>query len=206
LLEAGVIDLGGIVPLPGNPKTHDTAGIGLSFGEFGFIERVIVNRTTGHLLGGHGRIEALREAKARGEEPPAGVQAKGAEWFVPCDFCRIPAEREMAACIALNRWTERGGTDTDLLLAALEGIAIQDEALLAAAGYNAGDLEALAEEEERPGLEPPEERDAPAQRRGVPVKAVLHVQDVATVEEALAKTGEKNRGLALVAVCRAYLG
>lgn len=142
-MESKQIPLSDLVSMgyPGNPKEHDIGAIITSLQTFGFIDPVIVNSRTNRILSGHGRVQALVEVADR----PAGIDAVGDVWLVPCDFVDLPEEQEGAAVIALNRTVELGGWDQQALAELLASFA-GDEALLNATGYDADDLDALLAE------------------------------------------------------------
>jgi DNA modification methylase len=142
-LEAVYIDIEDLVPLPGNPKDHDQGGIGEAVSEFGYLERMIVNRTTGHLISGHGRREDLLQRKVRGEQPPENILVRDGRWLAPADYTELPAEKEMGAALALNRLTEIGGWKEPLLFDALSGLMAQGEEMLRGTGFDPDDLDEL---------------------------------------------------------------
>ena len=108
-----------------NPKKHDDAGIRASFGQFGYVEPVVIDERTGKLVAGHGRVENLEAAKAAGEDPPEGVIVKGSEWTVPV-VRGWSSENDMQAdayLVASNKLTEQGGWDDRALQAMLSEMA-----------------------------------------------------------------------------------
>jgi site-specific DNA-methyltransferase (adenine-specific) len=143
-LEAAYVDIEDLVPLPGNPKDHDQGGIGQAVNEYGYLERVIVNRTTGHLISGHGRREDLLRRKTHGESPPDNVLVQDGRWLVPADYTELPADKEMGAALALNRLTELGGWNEPLLFSALSDLMAQGEEMLRGTGFEPEDLDELA--------------------------------------------------------------
>jgi site-specific DNA-methyltransferase (adenine-specific) len=132
-----------IVGMVRNPKDHNLGDITGSFNRFGFLERIIINTTTGNLIAGHGRIETLRRMKARGSAPPVNIQVDGNSWQVPCDLIAIPAQEEEAAAIALNRLVETGGWDESLLTNVLSDIATRGEGALDGIGFDGDDLDGM---------------------------------------------------------------
>lgn len=141
-LESKLAPLGSFERLERNAKEHDLGGISTSLERFGFLERVIVNETTGHLIGGHGRIDILQQLEANGESPPENIAVENGEWLVPTDYVSIPEEDEEAAALALNRLTELGGWDRSALAEILKDSAEQKEGLRGT-GYDLEDLEQL---------------------------------------------------------------
>lgn len=139
-LEPILMPLNEIVRLRRNVKSHDLGAIHQSYGRFGFLERIVVNRVTGRLLHGHGRVDALQQMKASGKGPPPGIEAQGDGWLVPADYVELPEEEE-AAALALNRLTELGGWNDEALAAVLSDLAAQD--LLAGTGFDEDDVDSL---------------------------------------------------------------
>jgi hypothetical protein len=68
-LESALVPLSTLQRLPRNPKGHAAVGIGASISRFGFLERILINRTTGHLLAGHGRLDELERRRAAAYSP-----------------------------------------------------------------------------------------------------------------------------------------
>ena len=68
-----------------NPKQHDIGTLHQSMDRFGFIAPIIRNEATGKLVGGHGRIETLRQKHQLDKtSPPKGIKMDELEqWFVP---------------------------------------------------------------------------------------------------------------------------
>ena len=129
--------------MPGNPKEHNLGGISISYGEYAFLDRIIVNEETGHIVGGNGRVEALLGMKARGEVPPGGIERRGSEWIVPVDWVKLEEGKEHGAVLALNRWEEEGGwKDRDLALW-LSELAAEGEEMLRPTGFDMDDVDEL---------------------------------------------------------------
>jgi DNA modification methylase len=82
-LRIEYMPLGKLARAPRNPKAHDLGTLQQSLGRFGYVAPVLIDERTGHLVAGHGRVEALERAKAAGQAPPARVQVRDGEWLVP---------------------------------------------------------------------------------------------------------------------------
>ena len=91
------------VSMPRNPKAHNLGDIHQSLNRFGFVGVVIVNDVTGHVVAGHGRIEALRQKKVAGADAPEGIQANPDDWYIPTERISVSEKEEEALAIALNR-------------------------------------------------------------------------------------------------------
>ena len=140
-----------------NPKKHADEQIGASIGRFGYVEPVVLDERTGRLVAGHGRIQALRRARDKGEPAPEGVEARDGEWLVPVMrgwASKTDAEAQ-AYLIASNRLTEAGGWEwgdlADMLKeleaqGSLQGVGYSDDEL--AKFYASIESEALLEPNE----------------------------------------------------------
>lgn len=101
--KTGTIPLHQTKKLPGNPRgSHRIGALVRSIRRHGFGQPVTINSTTGHVVAGNGRLAALRQMKADGEQPPAGITAKGKSWIVPAYFAQWSTDREAEAALALN--------------------------------------------------------------------------------------------------------
>lgn len=132
-----------------NPKGHDIDRIRRSMHRFGFIDQAAMDERTGKLIGGHGRLESLIEARDRGDDPPDGVVVDdNGEWRWPVTrgWRSRDDEHAEAALVTLNRLTEAGGWDDIGGLAdILEQTAAVDADLLDITGYSQPELDALLE-------------------------------------------------------------
>lgn len=91
-----------VAPHPDNPRTiSDDAltGLGASIDRFGYVEPIVVNEATGHVVGGHQRLKAMQ---AKGD--------KGADMVM----VNLTAEQERALLITLNNPHIQGTWTPDL--------------------------------------------------------------------------------------------
>lgn len=97
------LPIGQLLPAPYNPRKVLKAGdrgyekLVRSLAEFSLVQPVIWNRQTGHIVGGHQRVEILR--------------AQGAT-TVPCVIVDLSLAREQALNVALNN--REVGSDWDI--------------------------------------------------------------------------------------------
>jgi len=144
VLKPTHFDLAKLARMPRNAREHDLGTLSVSMQRFGFLQRVLVNRETGHLIAGAGRVNLLQGMKAREEPPPEDVaetlDSDGTHWMVPGDLCSIPADQEEAAALALNRIGENEWND-ELLKEILSDLKEQDQ--LPGTGFDADDLDRL---------------------------------------------------------------
>ena len=135
-----------------NPKQHDIGTLHVSMDRFGFIAPLIRNESTGKLVGGHGRIETLRQKyQLDNTSPPKGIKMDELEqWFVPViTGIEFDSDDEADAyLIADNRLVELGGWEAPELKELLENIAVKT-GTLEGIGYDAEDLQNLLEDVDR---------------------------------------------------------
>lgn len=140
------IPLDKVRPADRNPKTHDHAVLRDSFDRFGFVEPIVRDDRTGRLVAGHGRIDELRQARARDRDnPPSGVTVNSAgEWCVPVivGWSSADDNEAQAYVIASNRAVELGGWDDGILTEALASLSDLDDGLTGV-GYSIDDALAL---------------------------------------------------------------
>ncbi len=156
-LESEFIPLQQVIELEENSKDHDLGSINTSIDRFGFLERIIINKTTGHLIAGHGRVRTLQQMRQDGNEPPQGIEMSNGDWLVPADYVAVKKKDEIAASIALNRLVELGGWDEPKLVDNLISIAGKDGKGLRGTGFDGDDLDVLIKAY-RPELEEKQSR------------------------------------------------
>lgn len=145
-IRPAVEPLSKLVGLPRNPKAHDLGDLHLSLDRFGFLQRIVVNDTTGHIIAGHGRVDAMRQRKVRGLAAPENVTTDGNEWMIPVDHVTVDADQQEAAAIALNRIGE-GDWDEALLVKVLADIAAASN--LDGTGFTAEDVDFMIAQDVR---------------------------------------------------------
>jgi hypothetical protein len=139
-VKAQLEPLSKLVHLPRNPKLHNLGDIHQSVDRFGFVTRIVINNVTEHILAGNGRVETLRQKKALGQKPPAGIVVKDDDWYVPTDRIEIEEKEEEALAIALNRIGENEW-DEQKTAEILADLASRDE--LEGTGFDGDDLDYL---------------------------------------------------------------
>lgn len=131
-------------PDPDNPRTHNEANLSAikgSFDAFGQVEPLVVQKGTGRIIAGHGRLEAMTR---RGDTEADIVEVE------------VDDQKAAALAIALNRTGELAGWDMPKLAQVLKAL---PEDLLPATGYDAGQLTDILAEINPPTIiedEPPE--------------------------------------------------
>lgn len=139
-MKANVEPLSRLVGLPRNPKLHNLGDIHQSISRFGFVNRIIINSTTNHIISGNGRVETLRQKKVANEKPPTGVEARPDDWYVPTDRVEIPEEDEEALAVALNHIGENEWDDV-MMAQVLSDLAATDN--LEGTGFDGDDVDYL---------------------------------------------------------------
>lgn len=169
--------------------------IAASLRKFGQVRSIVVWRST--ILAGHGVVEAARSLGWK--EIAADV--------LPDTY---PEHLALAYVAADNELARLGDPDHAALAAILQESAAADAELLEAIGYGEAELERLLSEIEMTALvdasDGGNQREALGKDADKQVKAVLYAQDVATFEAAILATGKRNRGDAVLEICRFYLG
>ena len=134
-----------------NVKDHDIGSIHESMNRFGFTSPLLLNETTGKLVAGHGRIEALKQKKQFNESAPANIKVddESGDWLVPVirGVSFKSEEEAQAYLLADNRLVELGGWDTGALIEELEKIA--EETSLQGTGFDEADIQAMYEDLEK---------------------------------------------------------
>ncbi len=129
---------------PRNPKSHDLKTLRRSIERFGFVQPLIVDETSGRIVAGHGRLEALIAMHTAGCPAPKRIRVKGRAWLVPVlRGVSFDSEKEAEAyLVADNRIVEMGGWDLDLLAPMVEQF-YEEPDVLAAMGYTTSEVDLL---------------------------------------------------------------
>lgn len=122
--------IGDLKPLPGNPRKGDVTAVARSYEKFGQL-KPIVAKSDGTVVGGNHQLAA---AKQLGWTHIAVTRFAGDD---------ITAK---AFALADNRTAELGSYDTGLLAELISEVGQHDADLLTAAGYDAADIDKLADE------------------------------------------------------------
>ena len=131
-LEVRHMPTAALQPAPYNPRkrlqTSDPAykKLAASLREFGLVEPLVWNETTSHVVGGHLRLQILKDM---------GVAE------VPVSVVRLSAEREKALNVVLNNREAQGRFDLDLLTELLGELEELPE--LELTGFDQDDLASL---------------------------------------------------------------
>lgn len=131
------VPIASLVEDPKNPRVHgekNLRAIADSLARFGQVEPILIEKKTRKIIGGHGRVRALRDA---GETHALVLELP------------IGGKDARALAIALNRTGDLAEYDEALLREALDGLEVP--------GFDADDIEAIvgsAEEDDEPLVDP----------------------------------------------------
>lgn len=132
-MDVKVLPLASLKPAEYNPRTisdESMSRLRRSMDEFGLVEPIVVNKRTGYtVVGGHQRLEILR---ARGETE------------IPCSVVDLPISREKALNVALNNQAMAGAYDFTKLADLLQEIDTGEFDVSAVTGFDAAELERIA--------------------------------------------------------------
>ena len=140
-MDIQTLPIGKLVPADYNPRKDLKPGdpeyekLKRSLSEFGYVEPVIWNKTTGHVVGGHQRLKVLIDT---------GVTE------VECVVVEMDSEKEKALNIALNKINGEWDKDKlSLLIADLQGVDFD----VSLTGFDAPELDALFKDAQRAGVQ-----------------------------------------------------
>ncbi|MBX7104608.1 MAG: ParB N-terminal domain-containing protein [Gemmataceae bacterium] len=129
-MELRTLPVADLVPAPYNPRQplapEVRSRLERSLREFGLVEPLIWNASTGHIVGGHARLEILKSL---------GVES------VPVSVVYLSAERERALNVVLNNREAQGRFDTEKLAELLTELEELPE--LELTGFSPEDLRGL---------------------------------------------------------------
>ena len=217
-LSVGTMALDEFQGDPENPKDHDIGAIISSLQRFGLVAVPVVNTTTGRIVAGHGRVEALRQLEQQGHAPPKHVTKKAGLWHVPYLQVAFDTDQEARAyLLADNRLTELGGWDKEGLLAALTDLHNKEPELVLAAGFDGEYIDELAADLgvfDVDGVEPPS-LDSGDRKELQQLTFTLHVDQLEVVQAAVEQAQQaggldttlntNKNGNAITAVCQWYM-
>ncbi len=137
---------------PRNPKTHDTDGIIHAIQRWGFVAFPTVDETSGLLVAGHGRCEALEVMRQRGDVCPHGIGIDGdGDWTLPVirGLSFANDDERDAYLISDNALPASGGWNRDAL-ADMLGTLQQHEVSLEGIGFDQDALDDLLSLDDEP--------------------------------------------------------
>ena len=140
-LRAHLVPLSSIRTHPDNPKDHDLGAIAASLARFGQKVPLVVQRSTGWIVAGNGRWEAIPMVAELEKLLEVGP---GEPWtHVAAIFDDLADLEAKAYALADNRTHDLGGYHEDRLAALLTELASSGDETLVATGYDEDDVENL---------------------------------------------------------------
>lgn len=124
-LEPLLVDIAEVTPFPGNPRRHDQDNITGSIRDHGLYAGVVCQTSTGHVMVGNGRRQALLDLGAT---------------RIPRTLMDVDDVRARAVVARDNQTSDASGNDDQMLLDLLAPLA-DDADLLALSGYVEEDME-----------------------------------------------------------------
>ena len=195
-MQVEIRPLDQIAPYERNPRKQHEAAIAKlakSIQKFGWRQPIVVD-ADGVIIVGHRRYWAAQSLGLL--EAPVHVASD------------LTAEQAKEYRLADNKLSEDGEWDETLLVAELldlSDLGVDTTELGFAAFEDKSEQTAPADElAADPLAEPASEKRLTG--RDHMVNAVFYMADIAALEAAITKTGEKNRAKALAAICHAYVG
>lgn len=142
-MEIAYLPLSELIRAPRNPKDHDLGAIHESFKRFGYVSPIIVEKSTGTIVAGHGRLDTLEQMKGAGKEAPQRIREQNGEWMIPVvtGIDLETPEGAEAYLIADNRLVLLGGWNESNLADMLQEIA--KEGTLEGIGFDQEDLDRM---------------------------------------------------------------
>lgn len=186
-LRLEYLDAATLAANPKNWRRHPPNQIAALKGvlaEVGWAGALLYNERTGRLIDGHAR----KDVTTPGEKVPVLIGS-----WSEAEEATIQASLDPLAAMAT--------ADSEKLDALLREVSVSDEALLSL-------FSELAEQADSARLSDADGQVSNKRQLGDPlhqVRPVLYVDEIALFERAIRRTGEKNRGKALLEICRAYL-
>jgi hypothetical protein len=186
IVADGQADPASLTDNPNNWRVHpkiQRATVEDSLDKIGWIQKPIINRTSGHLIDGHLRVAS---AIARGET------------LIPVCYVELTPDEEKAALASLDPMSAMAVMDGEKLTELLQNLEFGGGALDAM-------FDELREQAEGSTLAAAS-KNIEVPQVGVPVvKAVIAASEILLIERALTASGALNRGEALVNICKVFL-
>ena len=193
--QKSISHLKDLTPDPRNARRHTPRNVGMiekALHEVGAARSIVVDED-GVILAGNATIEA---AAAAGIEKVQIVDADG-ETIIAVRRSGLTPEQKKKLALYDNRTAELAEWDADMLGAVAKEVDLSSL-------FTEGEVASLVLLEKESMLRPVSDE----RKLGDPAKQirpVLYCEEIALFERALRATGEKNRGQAVLSICREYL-
>lgn len=140
-LRPNLVPLSGVQPHPQNPKDHDLGAIASSLARFGQLVPILVQRSTGFIVAGNGRWEAVPMVA---ELETALEVGPGEPWtHIAAITVDLTDAEALAYALADNRTHDLGGYREDVLARVLGELAGLGPDALLGTGYDLDDYDNL---------------------------------------------------------------
>lgn len=132
-----VVSVASLVEDPRNARKHPSANLAAikaSFLQFGQVEPLVVQKTTGRVIGGNGRLQVMRDLG-----------------WATCKIVRVDLDdrRAVALGLALNRSAETAEWNKPQLADLLQEIVETADGLFESTGFDEGDIAKLCASAEK---------------------------------------------------------
>jgi len=192
IVESGQVDPRQLAAHPLNFRVHSAHQsdvLASALQDVGIVQSIVISKRTGRILDGH-----LRCALAIEQNQP----------LLPANWVDVDEKEEQLIIASLDAITGLADTDYDKLQHILSGVNSADLGLsefLAELSEQAAHF-TMSSVSDGGSSASSRTGDSDPSRQ---VKAVLYMDQIQIFEAALKATGERNRGDALLIVCKAYL-
>jgi uncharacterized protein (DUF1778 family) len=193
IVAHGVVDAKELLANPKNYRLHpdnQKQALTAVLDQVGWVQSVLVNQRTGFVVDGHMRAA---EAIARGQQ-------------VPVTYLDLSEDEENLVLASLDTISAAAVSDAEKFGELFQALTIDNQALdgLLSGYLDDANQTALKPAASGEGTHSAADRGLGKDREQT-IKAVLYAAETAIFEGALKATGERNRGKALIKLCRFYL-
>jgi hypothetical protein len=195
IVSRGMMDPAKLKAHPMNFRMHpepQRKALEAVLSEVGWVQDVIVNKTTGNILNGHLRVDI---AKQKGEK-------------VPTVWVNLTEAEERMILAVFDPIGGLAVVDDDQLAGLLAETTFKSDDLTAMIESLLGEAKDTTPHEAGEKTVAPGDRLQPVGYMGdakAQIKPVLYAKEIAVFEDALRLTGEANRAAALIQICQFYI-
>lgn len=190
-IQSLVIDINSVIPDPDNPRSHPPESISAiadSLKTYGQQKPIVID-DEGICLAGNGTLQAARELGWK---------------YIAASRSSLKGNRAKAFSVADNKSQEVSFWDEDKLASILIELEADDKTNLPT-GFSDAEISEwinLADKK----ITPEDSRGSITLKLKNKIRIVLSIDDIEIFEKAIRATNLKNRGAAIVAICREYIG
>lgn len=189
-IQSLVIDINSVIPDPDNPRSHPPESISAiadSLKTYGQQKPIVID-DEGICLAGNGTLQAARELGWK---------------YIAASRSNLKGNRAKAFSVADNKSQEVSFWDEDKLASILIELEADDKTNLPT-GFSDAEISEwinLANKK----ITPEDPRGSITLKLKNKIRIVLSIDDIEIFEKAIRATNLKNRGAAIVAICREYI-